>query len=181
MSSSNFLRATLAKVLNPAPGNHSGTYLTGTKCKSDYMVFLEALSDARIGTASTRNAPGIITLFARSSASAAARRNWSLLLVISIPYVISTTSDPIKLGYDVVNRVCDRVVCSLKHSQFGVMEKTIRRFDEVQKEAMGVFTLIVVEPRHRGLVKKLVEKFAGFSPSATVFHYDNVPGVVSHA
>jgi hypothetical protein len=36
---SNFPRATLAKVLNPAPGNHSGTYLTGTKCKSDYMIF----------------------------------------------------------------------------------------------------------------------------------------------
>jgi hypothetical protein len=38
-SASNLPRATLAKVLNPAPGNQSGTYLTRIKRKSSHMVF----------------------------------------------------------------------------------------------------------------------------------------------
>jgi hypothetical protein len=60
------------------------------------------------------------------------------------------------------------------------MVKTIGGFDKVQEEAMGVFTLIVVEPRHRGWVEELMEEFAGLSPSTSVFHHGNVPRGMSH-
>lgn len=38
-ATSNFPRATLANVLNPAPGTHSGTYFTGTSRWLSYLVF----------------------------------------------------------------------------------------------------------------------------------------------
>jgi hypothetical protein len=61
-----------------------------------------------------------------------------------------------------------------------VIEKTIKGFDEVQEGAMGMFTLIVVEHRHRCWVEELAEKFAAHSPSVPVFHHDDIPGGVAH-
>jgi hypothetical protein len=61
-----------------------------------------------------------------------------------------------------------------------MVEETVGGFDEVQEEAMGVFTLIVVEPRHRGWVEELMEKFAALSPLTSVFHHGNIPGGMAH-
>ena len=91
-----FMRATLAKVLNPAPGNHSGTYLTGLGRKLNHS-FLGLMWDSRIGNISIRNAPGITALVISSAASTAARRNRSSLLVIFRPYVVSIVSPAIAL------------------------------------------------------------------------------------
>ena len=65
------------------------------------------------------------------------------------------------------------------HSQFGVMEKTAGRFDEVREEAMGVFALVVVELCHCPWVQVPVEKSAAVSPSAPVCHGGNIPGVMT--
>ena len=98
-SASNLPRETLAKVLNPAPGNHSGKYLTRIEFK---LTARDSSEDyARAGIMSTRNAPGTAVLLMMSIASPAVRRSLSSLLVMSIPYVISMTRDPSRLQDDV--------------------------------------------------------------------------------
>ena len=46
---------------------------------------------------------------------------------------------------------------------------------------MGMFTLIVIEPHHRGWVQELMEKPTAVSPSAPVFHEGDIPGGMTHA
>jgi hypothetical protein len=79
-------------------------------------MLLGTSQNARIGTTSIRNAPGTIALFIILSASAAARRNRSSLLVMSIPYVISMTSDPAKLRQGTENEIYDKATCGNTHN-----------------------------------------------------------------
>ena len=61
-----------------------------------------------------------------------------------------------------------------------MMVKMIGGFNEVGKEAIGMFTLIVVEPRHCDWVEELVEKSTALSPSVSVFHHGKIPGGMTH-
>lgn len=61
-----------------------------------------------------------------------------------------------------------------------MMVEMIGGFEEVQEEAIGVFTLKVIEPRHRGWVKEPVEKSTALSPSVPVFHHGEIPRGMSH-
>ena len=59
------------------------------------------------------------------------------------------------------------------------MKKILWGFGKVQEETIGVFTLIVVEPRHRACVQELLEKSAGVFPLVPVRQEANVPGVTA--
>lgn len=61
-----------------------------------------------------------------------------------------------------------------------MVEEIIGRFDEVQEEAIGMFTLVVVEPRHCAWAQELVEESAAVFPLAPVFHEYNIPGGMAH-
>ena len=60
------------------------------------------------------------------------------------------------------------------------MEEAIGGFDEVGKESMDVFALVIVESCYHPRVQEPLEKSAAVLPSTPVFHDDNVPGVVTH-
>ena len=62
-----------------------------------------------------------------------------------------------------------------------MMEKIVGGFDEMHEETIGMFALMVVEPRHRARTQELVEEPAAVSPTAPVFHGYNIPGALVHA
>ena len=65
---------------------------------------------------STINAPGTRASFMRASASAAARRNWAPLFVMSIPYAISMIRDANKLAQGVKDEIYDNVIRRNAHN-----------------------------------------------------------------
>jgi hypothetical protein len=57
----------------------------------------------------------------------------------------------------------------------------LRQLGEVQEKAVGVFVLIIVEPRHGSWVQELMEKSAAVSPLGPTVHHGETPGILIHA
>jgi len=97
MESSMSFLATLANVLKPAPGNHSGTYLTGRdQCK----ILWESVFGpefVRIGKTSTRKDPGSMATSIAAIASSDAEKNLSVSDSMFTPYAIDKVKDPVRL------------------------------------------------------------------------------------
>ena len=79
-----FLRTSLARALNPVPGNQSGTYRTVRDVVSGRWV-MSGYRDARMGMVSTRNFPGTIADDSVCAALTVALRNGSSVDLGSIP------------------------------------------------------------------------------------------------
>jgi hypothetical protein len=145
------------------------------------IVFLEILWDAHIGIMSTRNVPGIMALVVASTASIAARRNGSSLLVIFKPYVFSITSPATALATDTTNGNYEKKrSVTRKYPQFDMIEKTVRGLSEAQEQAVGVLALIIIEVCYRPRIKELVEKSTVAFPQVPVFHDADIPGEMTH-
>ena len=97
MESAMSFLAILAKVLKPAPGNHSGTYLTGKKqCK----ILWESLfrpEVIRMGKESTRKVPDTMATSIVGIAFSYAEKNLSFSDSTFTPYVIDKLKDEMRL------------------------------------------------------------------------------------
>ena len=177
MAMSNFPRATLVKVLNPAPGNHSGRYLTSVNHQSGR-------------TAISRDIGGLTNREGINEECAWNYRRshglgcfdygsqeliFSRLDIEAICYIHDKSTDGACERWRRVS--FHRNEMFRKNAQFCVIIEVVWRLREACEQAVSVFALVVLKFWDGPQTQELMDEFAAASPLAPVLHEGDSPGV----